>query len=144
MDEILQRRIPATVDRFFNKSKNDSPVVAFAARFCDKIILEQWYFYGRICYTDTRRPDHAALGVRLPIGVRTVAICEQVTLSRLCTDAELQVLCLEELDRNVAAVVADQVVDVHHTLTLTSKEASLHYEITCLESIAEPQAIEPG
>ena len=82
-------------------------------------------------------------GVTLPIGLRTQALCETATVSRVQSDEELEQLCLAKLQDVVDSLEVEQVLETTHQLEITSEGASLRFEVTCLESIAQPQPFTP-
>ncbi|NLT58474.1 MAG: sporulation protein YqfD [Clostridiales bacterium] len=82
-------------------------------------------------------------GIRLPVGVRTEAHCEQVTLSRTRSDEELERMCLAKLDQVVAALRVEQLLSVEHELALDGEGARLSFELTCLEDIVQVVQLQP-
>ena len=79
----------------------------------------------------------------LPIGLRTEALCEMTTVSRVQSDEELKELCLVKLQDVAASLKVEQVLDTAYDLSITKEGARMTFEITCLESIAQPQPFSP-
>ena len=82
-------------------------------------------------------------GVTLPIGLRTQALCETATISRVQSDEELEQLCLAKLQDVVDSLEVEQVLATTHSLEITGEGATMEFEVTCLESIAQPQPFTP-
>lgn len=59
------------------------------------------------------------------------------------SDEELEQLCLAKLQDVVDSLEVEQVLETTHQLEITSEGASLRFEVTCLESIAQPQPFTP-
>lgn len=114
--------------------------------FCEKFIIffsnrikvfSNYRNLGTTCDKIVEGKDFDFLGSPLPLCEQTETYIEYETVKKRYTPKEAESVALEELEKRVAALGAEQITDRRQSISFTEESCIITCELICIENIAK-------